>query len=278
MTLRKWLSTYPLTVIMIVCWIAGGAYFGSTGLYKKVEAYQNAPVAENMLDKLRASDEKIVPAYIVDPQWTKNSSRTAQAGKTGVFSKVDQSYLDDAVFIGDSRTDTLHLYAGWDNAAYYVKTGTNIWSIMSDTVKVDGKSMTIEKALGKKKFGKVYIMLGVNELGSGTAESFYQQFKSVVKKIRKLQPDAIIFVESIMHVTSKVSASSKSITNGAINTRNKLLRKLADNETIFFIDENTALDDENGALTAKYTFDGIHLEAKYIGPWKEFILSHGVVR
>ena len=47
---------------------------------------------------------------------------------------------------------------------------------------------------------------------------------------------------------------------------------------IYYIDENEALDDENHALTASYTYDGIHLQAKYVQPWKDFILAHGVVK
>ena len=76
----------------------------------------------------------------MDPEGSR-ASDTAESGcpgtkeqqaakKGGPFTDVDQSYLDDAVFIGDSRTDTLKMYAGWENTTYYVKTGTNIWDIM----------------------------------------------------------------------------------------------------------------------------------------------------
>jgi|GEM_PF-774713 len=287
MRIMSWIKAYPLTAIMIVCWIAGGAYFGSGRMYSSIDAYEHAPQAEDLLGSLKADSAQTKSVVTVDAQKTKDDKAAAEKAaaeaaeaerKKHPFSTVKESYLDDAVFIGDSRTDTLRLYAGWDNATYYVKTGTNIWSILDDEVTVGKKTMTIEKALTKHKFGKVYIMLGVNELGSGTAESFYQEFKSVVARIHELQPDAIIFVESIMHVTQSVSDSSKTVTNSAINSRNKLLKKLADNVTIYYIDENEALDDKNGTLTDKYTFDGIHLEAKYVQPWKDFILKHGVVK
>lgn len=63
--------------------------------------------------------------------------------------------------------------------SYYVKTGTNIWDIMD--VVPDDEDRTIDEELQNKQFGKVYIMLGVNELGTGTAETYYQQFKKVVR-------------------------------------------------------------------------------------------------
>ena len=206
-----------------------------------------------------------------DAQGTKEQQA---AKKGGPFTDVDQSYLDDAVFIGDSRTDTLKMYAGWENTTYYVKTGTNIWDIMD--VVPDDEDRTIDEELQNKQFGKVYIMLGVNELGTGTAETYYQQFKKVVARIRELQPNALIFVESIIHVSAEKDAEGTVINNTEINARNKWLKKLADNKTIFYLDYNEVLDDENGALKADSTFDGVHLQADKIEPWKQFILSHGV--
>ena len=161
-----------------------------------------------------------------------------------------------------------------ENTTYYVKTGTNIWGIMD--VVPDDEDRTIDEELQNKQFGKVYIMLGVNELGTGTAETYYQQFKKVVARIRELQPNALIFVESIIHVSAEKDAEGTVINNTEINARNKWLKKLADNKTIFYLDYNEVLDDENGALKADSTFDGVHLQADKIEPWKQFILSHGV--
>ena len=36
--------------------------------------------------------------------------------------------------------------------------------------------------------------------------------------------------------------------------------------------------DENGNLHGDWTFDQIHLKAKYYQVWKEFLLDHGIVR
>ena len=130
----------------------------------------------------------------------------------------------------------------------------------------DDENITIDEELQKHQFGKVYIMLGVNELGTGTAETYYQQFKKVVERIRELQPDALIFVESIIHVSALKDAEGTVINNKEINARNKWLKKLADNKTIFYLDYNEVLDDENGALKADSTFDGVHLQADQLEP------------
>ncbi len=196
----------------------------------------------------------------------------------GVFKSINQSYFDDALFIGDSRTICLQAYGGWNNASYYTSQGVSIWKILEEKIAPlsDGTMGTIEQALAEKQFRKIYIMLGVNELATGTADSFLKQYKLVMDKIISLQPDATIFVQAIVHVSREKSDSEKYINNFNINDRNRKLATLADNKKIFFIDANKVLDDETGALTAQYTFDGVHLTAKYLPIWKSFLLKHGV--
>lgn len=270
-----------MTGLMICACLVGGPYFGGQIIYEQQEAYANQILCEDVLASFAEGGLALKAKYTVNAQNTEAEKLAAEeeARRQGPFSEVDVSYLDDAVFIGDSRTDTLKLYAGWDNATYYVKTGTNIWSILDDEAAEDpdtGKAISIDSALQKQKFGKVYIMLGVNELGTGTAETFYQQFKKVVARIQELQPDAIVFVEAIIHVSPSKDAEGTIINNKEIDARNKWLKKLADNKTVFYLDANEVLDDENGALTEEYTFDGVHLQADHLEPWKEFFLSHGV--
>ena len=62
-------------------------------------------------------------------------------------------------------------------------------------------------------------------------------------------------------LSAEKDAEGTVINNTEINARNKWLKKLADNKTIFYLDYNEVLDDENGALKADSTFDGVHLQA-----------------
>lgn len=189
------------------------------------------------------------------------------------FQRVEMDYLEDALFIGDSRTSTLYEYAGWDNTDFFVKYGQTVWDVWDS----DMDGITLEQMLTAKKYGKIYIMLGINELGRGTAETFAAQFGSVVSQIRQLQPDAVIFVEAIMHVTQSKDDENTYINNQEINARNEQLKLLADNRTIFYIDVNEVMDEPGtGKLKQEYSFDGVHLQVKYIEVWREFLLDHGI--
>lgn len=189
------------------------------------------------------------------------------------FQRVEMDYLDDALFIGDSRTSTLYEYAGWENTDFFVKYGQSVWDVWDNEV----EGTTLENMLKSKQYGKIYIMLGINELGTGTPERFAEQFGAIVAKVQQLQPDAVIFVEAIMHVTDSKDAENTYINNQEINARNERLKTLADNKKVFYIDVNEAMDEPGtGKLKEEYSFDGVHLQVKYIEVWREFLLNHGI--
>ena len=87
--------------------------------------------------------------------------------------------------------------------------------------------------------------------------------------------EAKIMIQGIMRVSGKKNESDAIFNNSNINARNHAIATLADNETIFYIDVNEVVCDEEGNLNAEYTFDQIHLLGKYNDLWKQFLLSHG---
>ena len=202
--------------------------------------------------------------------------------RTYEFCTVTEDYFNDAAFIGDSRTVGLFEYGGIeDRADFYAKISLTIYNVFTEQLAREegtGKKITAEEALTKKQYGKVYLMLGINELGTGTTETFMEEYRAVVERIRQLQPDAVIFVEGIMKVTGNKDAEDPIFNNRNIEEKNAAIAKLADNQNIFYIDVNEAVCDAEGNLNAEYTIDEVHLKAKYYELWKQFLLEHGIER
>lgn len=214
-----------------------------------------------------------------DKDSSTDKDSTSDAKDDLVYETVEMSYFKDALFIGDSRTVGLSEYSGWTEPAYFADVGLTIYDIFDKEIaEVNGKKLTIDKALGKQKYGKIYIMLGINELGTGTTKTFVAAYKKVIEEIQKLQPDAIIYIEGIMNVTKKKSDSDPIFNNKNIQERNKGIAALADNKTTFYIDVNEVITDKTGGIPEKYTFDSIHLKAAYYKIWTEFLLNHGIVK
>lgn len=195
------------------------------------------------------------------------------------FETVEESYFDDALFIGDSRTVGLSEYSGWSEPTYHADVGMTIYSVFDKKVIDKNKQkISLSQLLETKKFGKIYIMLGINEMGDGTTQSFTEAYEQVVQKIQQLQPDALIYIEGIMNVTKKKSDSDPIFNNINIKDRNESLSTLADQKTVFYIDVNEVITDETGGIPQDETFDSIHLKAAYYSIWTDFLLNHGVVK
>ncbi len=190
------------------------------------------------------------------------------------FKQVDESYFDDALFIGDSRTVGLCDYTDLsEHADFLCETSLTIYKVMDENFKGKG---TVEEVLSAKHYGKIYIMMGINELGRGTTEDFMEKYTEVVDTLHELAPEAKIIIEANMRVSGQKSSSDAIFNNSNINARNNAIATLADNETFFYIDMNEAVCDENGDLNAEYTHDQIHLLGKYNELWKQFLMEHGV--
>ena len=93
---------------------------------------------------------------------------------------VTDSYFDDAVFIGDSRVAGLHDYSGLKNTDFLYKEGISIFDLLKE--KMDNKK-TVEAVLTSKQYKKIFLMIGVYELGKGYASDYYDKYKEVVVQL-----------------------------------------------------------------------------------------------
>lgn len=208
------------------------------------------------------------------------SSATAEvaANMTYDFTTAADNYFDDACFIGDSRTVGINDYAGIEGATFLCKSSLTIFDYDKPKISYNGKTTSIREVLKEKQFAKIYIMVGINECGTGTPESFCENYRKVVEDIRELQPDALIFIQGNLLVTEHKSNESDYFTNDNISARNALIATIANDKDIFYIDINESSLCEDNALVSDYTWDQVHIKAQYYGVWKDFLLAHAIVK
>ncbi len=196
-----------------------------------------------------------------------NPTQSASIETTVVQETVD---LEDALFIGDSRTVGLLEYSGVD-ADFFTSVGMSVYNIHDNAISVPnvGK-LTLTELLSNKSYGKIYLMVGINELGYDLDQTI-SAYSDLVDSICQMQPNAKLFVQANLHVTEEKSNAHPYITNTAIDAFNGRISKLADGKHIFYLDVNSEFDNVNGALSEEYTSDGVHLYAKHYMQWGEWI-------
>lgn len=207
---------------------------------------------------------------------TEEVGKTTEAEGAPEFYHAEVSYFDDALFIGDSRTVGLYEYGGLGNAEVFAHSGMSIYKVFNEEFELQsGEMTTLETALQTKKFGKVYIMLGINELGYDFAQTV-ERFSEAINLIRQLQPEALIFIQANLHITNKKSEESDLFNNTNINHFNQAVGELADGKQIFYLDVNPLYDDEEGGLSEEFTTDHAHILGKHYVEWVDFILQNAV--
>lgn len=193
-----------------------------------------------------------------------------------IFVKSDVSYFDDALFIGDSRTEGLRDYGTLKGAHYFSTTGMNIYDIWEETVDVKDVGKTgLSALLNKKSYSKIYIMLGINELGYDQGQTI-ERYKETIQSLQKKEPGAIIYICANQHVSKARSDADKLYNNKNINSLNEKLETLADWETLYFIDVNPLFDDETGSLKAGYSNDGVHVLGIYYDDWSTWLCENTI--
>lgn len=263
-------SAYTV-LLMATCFIASPFIvhrIWKTSSESKKDVNVSAPVV-NTPDENSGSESQPVSDN-VPPDGSKPSADNSLVGQDVLFQKSDLSYFDDALFIGDSRTVGIQEYGTMNKSDYFCSVGLSSEKINDEVI----NGITFDQAIDAKQYGKVYIMLGINEVGNDF-EYTLTSYRAVVEKVKVHQPNALIYVQGNLHVSE--SAETNVINNEGINYLNGMIASLADNKRIFYIDINELYDDEYGCFNESYTSDGIHPLAMYYTKWCEWLCTKTVV-
>ncbi|MDO4187465.1 MAG: GDSL-type esterase/lipase family protein [Lachnospiraceae bacterium] len=193
------------------------------------------------------------------------------------YTEVDLSYFDDALFIGDSRVAGLAMNSG-TNATFYAVTSFQLYKYKTfKVVQTPNGKVPIFDVMPYDKFTKIYIKVGLNELGTVTDEPFIEAYTSFINDLRAMQPRAIIYIQAILPVTQVKSQTDRVHCNENILKRNENLKSFAELMKCYYVDAGPYFADETGALKAETTADGIHMYSKYMPQWIDALSKQAVI-
>ena len=286
-----WKKSAALAVIAGAALCIGVAV-GMTGDSKPAPVPETPPVAETPVETPPAAE---IPPASEPVQNTQADIQTEAAVEVVMgpeverydFSQpapereaVEKDYFADAAFVGDSRTDGFMIYSGVGCGTNLTSNGLSIFKLESKkALKIGGEKYTLLEALEREQYGKVYLCLGVNELGVYDDEGFYQSYLSAIDAIRACQPNAVIYIQGLIPLNEedvKATNGPDYLKNDHLRVYNELMFKAAQEKQVVFLDLYTAFADENGALPAGASRDGVHLKKDYCQQWLAYLQSHTV--
>jgi lysophospholipase L1-like esterase len=170
----------------------------------------------------------------------------------------------EIIFLGDSITD------GGNWGEMFASPRVKNRGISGDTT--DGVLDRLDEVLGSKP-AQIFLMIGINDLGRGDGEKHVlANIKSILREIRQKSPETGVFIQSILPVNDRFSVFPDYMDETprilAVNT---VLKRMAADYGMTFIDLFSAFRDESDRLAEKYTNDGLHLTGEGYAHWREVL-------
>ena len=257
--------------LLLAALLAAGALAAAAARSPAAAPAENPPQEEQPVTVLPAEPEipADVPADVPEEMpWT----------PVPESEPVDDSYFDDVAFVGDSRTDGFRLYSGLERGTYFCVTGETVASAtdMENWKTEDGRKISLADAVAAADCGKIYLMLGVNELGWNGTDIFRSHAENLLRRLQADHPDAEIVVQSLLPVSAEQDAKGSYVNNQRILAYNQVWMELAEETGCDYVNIAEAVTGEDGCLPAEMSFDGVHLNRAGCHAWLDYLRTHSV--
>ena len=203
-----------------------------------------------------------------------NSDEPSTSKETGANKKL---VFDETVaFIGDSRTQGFLMYAGLKDVVDYTHIGLMVdTAVTKKFIKTStGEEVTLLEDMKNRDIQKVYIMLGINELGWSYSQVFVNDYAELIRKIKEIKPNCEVYLQSIIPVTKEKSDSDDIYNNTKIAEYNRLIKDLATTENGKYLDVKSVVVDSSGNLPSSASTDGIHINKTCCLKWLDYIKNN----
>ena len=208
--------------------------------------------------------------------------------------RVDDSYFDDALFVGDSVTLKLRQYAlnarkngeptllGQANflAAQSFSARNALREVSETSIHpvIGGVKMTLEEAVAISGAKKLYIMLGMNDVGVVGAEKSVQNMLELLRRIQEKNPGIRIFVESATPRLSGTEPTTGQLFEYDVKLYDAILA--LNDPNICYVDVAYVMRDEQGKLRAEFCGDpggmAIHFTNEGCRQWIDYLYTHAL--
>jgi lysophospholipase L1-like esterase len=213
---------------------------------------------------------------------------TAAPGAVPESAAVEDSYFDDAVFIGDSVSLKLKNYVvkkrasdpGFLGKAQFLVSGSlgsgnALWEVSDKSVHptINGQKLPLEESVALTGAKKVYIMLGINDVVPYGIDGSVDNMETVIEKIRAKSPGIMVYVQSATPITR--GGEKVKLTNKTLNAYNARLAELCKDRGYYYIDVAAALKDSAGYLPDAYSSDNyVHFTDEACEIWINYLRTH----
>lgn len=190
---------------------------------------------------------------------------------------VDDSYFNDAVFIGDSRMQGFRNLSGISNGSFVTAVGMELENFYTeDQIATAKGNVKVLDALQNLNYTKIYMMLGTNELGAYDLSEIGDSYRSVLNDIKQYaaSENPTVYVYSVVYVEEALVTTGDYVNNENVDAVNREILSMCREENYHYINLNEVMSDGSHELISGAAEDGIHLDTEYCQKWLEYTRLH----
>lgn len=207
------------------------------------------------------------------------TGRPAAAGLLSATARADDAYLEETVFVGDSRVNGM-LYAGVieEENAFAYNGLSHSGALTKQFVDLGtGRKLTVAQALGVRKPQRAVIAFGINGIAWIGEASFIEGYEKLLDAMTEQSPDTTFIIQSILPVSAAKEQEDSRYANEKIDRYNQLLQQLAEEKGMYYLNTAEALKNADGALDARYDRgDGLHFSNAASDAIIDYFMTHAV--
>lgn len=261
-------------IVFVFSWLINTAVTGRKhGLLPASAGKSSSSQAEVTMKKKNTSSADSSSAAESKADTSSQDSSSADESAAVYDGAAMKDDFSDACFIGDSRTLGLGLNCDKAKADFYASQGLNISSALTDQVieLQNGNMGTVLEAVAQREYKRIFVMFGINELGWPYPENFVEKYEELIEGIKAAQPNASIYVQSILPVAASAVNNDAVFTNENIDAFNAYVEQAANETGVNYLDINGYFKDESGMLPEDAAADGIHFVRAYCLEWIDLL-------
>jgi len=281
-------------IIVCACLLIVSSFFSGCGTSDAQSTTEEVTQATEEQTS-EATSEEVTETQEETTEKAEEASASEESPVTYEYIQVDDSYFNDAVFIGDSISYGFELYVTEKRAngetvlgeAQFLTSGSlsygnSLWDVSDESVHptYNGEKMKLEDAIAQIKPRKIFILLGTNDVALYGVEQTVANADTEISRMLEASPGADIF---IMSTTPKYSPAESDVdgalNNADIDALNVAMRQFAVEKGYNFMNIAPLFKDETGGLAADYCSDkegmGIHFTSAAYDIWLNFLYSYG---
>ena len=173
-----------------------------------------------------------------------------------------EEYLNDTIFIGDSRSNGMANYGFVSRDRVYAIDGANHQTARTQRFLIlgsTGQQLTIAQAIAVVKPARMIVSFGINGIAFMGEQTFFDEYAAFLDELKAASPDTILVVQSILPVSAAQEVEDPRMANATIDAYNQKLKALTLEKGGRWLDTSWLLKDSQGALDAVYDAgDGLH--------------------